>query len=201
MMPRTAVTAAAAMPNVLSGPVRPAAKERAPTQNFDLLMHTHQRRVFRFLLASLRDRDAAETLTQETFLKVFKSLSTFRGEAAVGTWVMQIAVNLMRDHLRNRRWQFWKQISLGPEVTELGGLLPQDAMTPEQMTSAKEQVQAVWRAANQLSERQRTVFLLRFVEEMDLLEIAAATGMKHGTVKVHLFRALHAVRKRLEESR
>jgi RNA polymerase sigma-70 factor (ECF subfamily) len=60
-------------------------------------------------------------------------------------------------------------------------------------------MEAVWSAAAALSEKQRTVFLLRFVEDMDLLEIAAATGMKEGTVKVHLFRALHAVRERIEE--
>lgn len=189
--------AADAITNVLSAGVRPAAAERALTLDFELLMQTHQRRVFRFLLASLRDRDAAETLTQETFFKAFKSLSTFRGEAAVGTWIMQIAVNLMRDHLRNRRWQFWKQVSQGPQVTEISDLLPQDAMTPEQMTSAREQVQAVWRAAQELSQRQRTVFLLRFVEDMGLAEIAAATGMKPGTVKVHLFRALQSLRQRL----
>ncbi|MCX6620504.1 MAG: sigma-70 family RNA polymerase sigma factor, partial [Acidobacteria bacterium] len=57
--------------------------------------------------------------------------------------------------------------------------------------------QAVWDASEKLPERQRTVFLLRFVEDLDLLEIAAATGMKEGTVKTHLFRALRAVRERL----
>jgi RNA polymerase sigma-70 factor (ECF subfamily) len=60
----------------------------------------------------------------------------------------------------------------------------------------KQQLQAVWSAAASLPERQRSVFLLRFVEDMDLLEIAAATGMKEGTVKVHLFRALRTVRER-----
>ena len=66
-------------------------------------------------------------------------------------------------------------------------------------TLAKEQVEAIWRAAASLSERQRTVFLLRFVEDMDLLEIAAVTGMKEGTVKTHLFRAVQSVRLGLEE--
>ena len=60
---------------------------------------------------------------------------------------------------------------------------------------------AIWKAAASLSERQRTVFLLRFVEDMDLLEIAAVTGMKEGTVKTHLFRAVQAVRLGLEEGR
>lgn len=66
---------------------------------------------------------------------------------------------------------------------------------------AKEQVAAIWRAAANLSERQRTVFLLRFVEDMDLLEIAAVTGMKEGTVKTHLFRAVQSVRRGLEQQK
>jgi RNA polymerase sigma-70 factor, ECF subfamily len=64
---------------------------------------------------------------------------------------------------------------------------------------ANEQVQAIWKAVACLSEKQRMVFLLRFVEDLDLLEIAAITGMKEGTVKTHLFRALHGVRAKLEE--
>jgi RNA polymerase sigma-70 factor (ECF subfamily) len=61
----------------------------------------------------------------------------------------------------------------------------------------KEQVAAIWKAVEFLPQRQRTVFLLRFVEDMDLLEIAAATSLTEGAVKVHLFRALQSVRKRI----
>ena len=66
------------------------------------------------------------------------------------------------------------------------------------MAVIREQVQAVWSVAASLPARQRTVFLLRFVEDLDLLEIAEVTGMKEGTVKAHLFRALQSVRARLE---
>jgi RNA polymerase sigma-70 factor (ECF subfamily) len=58
----------------------------------------------------------------------------------------------------------------------------------------------VWKATAALSERQRTVFLLRFVEEMEIREIAAAVGLQEGTVKAHLFRAVDAVRKKLRET-
>ena len=64
-----------------------------------------------------------------------------------------------------------------------------------------EQVRIIWQASRHLPEKQRTVFLLRFVEDMDLQEISGITGMKEGTIKVHLFRALHAIRKRLGGSR
>jgi len=67
--------------------------------------------------------------------------------------------------------------------------------------AVKQQVAAIWRVAAKLSERQRTVLLLRFVEDLDLAEIATVTGMKLGTVKTHLFRALEAVRAALEDNR
>jgi len=111
---------------------------------------------------------------------------------------MRIAVNLIRDYARNRRLQFWKRArQSGMDLNTAGRWVPDGGASPEVTALAKEQVRAVWAAAECLSERQRTVFLLRFVEDMDLLEIAAATGLKEGTVKVHLFRALQAVRERV----
>jgi len=66
---------------------------------------------------------------------------------------------------------------------------------------AREDVRAVWDVANQLSQQQRAVFLLRFVEEMELTEIADALGLQVGSVKTHLFRALQTVRGKLRDLR
>jgi RNA polymerase sigma-70 factor (ECF subfamily) len=155
-------------------------------------------RVFRFALASLRDRDAAETVAQDCFLRAYNGWERFRQDCSIETWLMQIAVNLVRDHLRNRKIRFWKRVQLtATPVEAIGGFLSDGAGSAESQVLLKEQVEAVWDAAGKLPERQRTVFLLRFVEDMELLEIAAATGMKEGTVKTHLFRALQAVRERL----
>jgi RNA polymerase sigma-70 factor (ECF subfamily) len=83
-------------------------------------------------------------------------------------------------------------------VADIGNLIPDRQQSPEAAAVIQEQVQAIWTAAASLPGRQRTVFLLRFVEDMELLEIAEVTGMKEGTVKTHLFRALQSVRARLE---
>jgi RNA polymerase sigma-70 factor, ECF subfamily len=160
--------------------------------DFDAVVREWWPRVFRFALASLRDRDAAQSVAQDCFLKAYQARARFRGEASVRSWLMQIAVNLVRDRARSRRLQFWKRCDAGVDVQIADG-----RRSPEAEVLARQQVEAVWAAARGLSERQRTVFLLRFVEEMDLLEIAAVTGMKEGTVKTHLFRALQAVRERL----
>jgi RNA polymerase sigma-70 factor (ECF subfamily) len=111
---------------------------------------------------------------------------------------MQIAVNLVRDYARDRRLQFWKRARLtAVDLNVAGRWIPDGSASPEAAALAKERVEAVWAATENLPERQKTVFLLRFVEGMDLLEIAAATGLKEGTVKAHLFRALQAVRERV----
>jgi RNA polymerase sigma-70 factor, ECF subfamily len=107
-------------------------------------------------------------------------------------------VNLVRDYARNRRLQFWKRTSSGKvDLDDVSRFVPDEQSSPEEQTLNRELVRAVWSAAATLPERQRTVLLLRFVEDMDLLEIARATGTKESTVKTHLFRALHSVRERM----
>ena len=170
----------------------------ADLEDFDAVVHAYRPRIFRFVLASLRDRDAAETLTQDCFWRAYRSRSRFRGDASVNTWLMHIAVNLVRDFVRNRRIQFWKRtMSVSVDAIAISEWLPDRDVSPETKAVVKEQVDAIWRATGRLSQRQRTVFLLRFVEDMDLLEIAAATGLTEGSVKVHLFRAVNSIRKRI----
>jgi len=171
-------------------------------QDFDALVRKHRSRIFRFLLASLRDREAAENLTQDCFVRAYKARDQFRGSSSLATWLMHIAANLVRDHEANRRLKFWRRrLRSDVDPNDVSDWIPDQRQSPEALALAKEQVKAIWKAAASLSERQRTVFLLRFVEDMDLLEIAAVTGMKEGTVKTHLFRAVQAVRLGLEQRR
>jgi RNA polymerase sigma-70 factor (ECF subfamily) len=87
------------------------------------------------------------------------------------------------------------------DLDEASDWLPSGERSAEQRVLAKEKVAQVWVAVENLSERQRTVFLLRFVDELELKEIADLTGMGEGTVKAHLSRALARVRKELGEKR
>ena len=180
----------------------PGAMYAGGLEDFDSLVRQHRPRIFRFLLASLRDRESAENLTQDCFIRAYKAREQFRGAAGAGTWLMHIAANLVRNHEGSTRLKFWRR-TLRPHIdlTDVRDWLPDQQRSPEAVVAAKEQVEAIWNAAEKLSERQRTVLLLRFVEDMDLLEIAAVTGMKEGTVKTHLFRALQAVRSELEKSK
>jgi RNA polymerase sigma-70 factor (ECF subfamily) len=175
---------------------------RAELQDFQEVVRLYWKGLYRFILASVRDADAAQALTQDCFLRAYSRREAFRGQASVKTWLMRIAVNLVRDFGRNRRLQFWKRLDASAvNPGDVSDHLPDAAISPEDQVALREQIQMIWHASRILSDRQRTVFLLRFVEDMDLLEIAAATGMKEGTVKIHLFRALHAIRERLGRSR
>ena len=168
-------------------------------QDFDSLVRLHRPRVFRFLLASLRNKETAENLTQDCFIRAYQARGQFRGASGIGTWFMQIAANLVRDHESNSRLKFWRRtLHANADVGELAPAIPDGQHSPETLALIREQVEAIWSAAALLPSRQRTVFLLRFVEDLDLLEIAEVTGMKEGTVKAHLFRALQSVRARLE---
>jgi len=168
-------------------------------QDFDAVVSLYWPRLLRFVMASVRDQDTAETLVQDCFLRAYRARARFRGDASLQTWLMQIAVNLVRDHARSRRLQFWRRAGISAvNLSAASERIADGRPSPEARTLVREQVEAIWNATARLPERQRTVFLLRFVEDMQLLEIAAVTGMKEGTVKVHLFRALQAVRKRME---
>jgi RNA polymerase sigma-70 factor (ECF subfamily) len=179
-------------------PITAEMAEEIAAQEFARVVASHRPQIFRFLLASTRDVDLAETLTQECFLKAHRNWGHFRGESSAMTWLMRIAINLQKDHWRNRRMQFWRQTRTNSvDVDEASDWLPSGERSAEQKLLAREQVGRVWKAMTGLSERQRTVFLLRYVEEQELSEIARATGLSEGTVKAHLSRALGKVRAEL----
>jgi RNA polymerase sigma-70 factor (ECF subfamily) len=166
--------------------------------DFDRVVERYWPRILRFVLASVRDGQIAEALTQQCFWNAYRSRSRFRGDASVHTWLVRIAANVVRDYGRNRRLSFWRRAERRAlDSATVADWLPDPAMSPEQRAILLEQVRAVWDATGALSERQRTVFVLRFVDDMDIADIASATGLTCGAVNVHLFRAVRAVRKRV----
>ncbi len=174
-----------------------AGARTSPLDDIETAVALYQPRVFRFLLANLRDRDAAETLTQETFLRAWSARSSFREDCSIGTWLIRIALNLARDYTRTGRFKFWKNLAASAvDVTEVAASVPNHEGSVEAHLIAQEQVKLIWETVDGLSERQRSIFLLRFLEEMDIPEIAAVTGLPLGTVKSHLYRALNAIRSR-----
>jgi RNA polymerase sigma-70 factor (ECF subfamily) len=166
--------------------------------DFDEVVRVYRPRILRFLLSSLTDRDAAESLTQECFLKAWSARHQFRGDSSLSTWLTRIAVNLMRDHLRSRSLRFWQKTrGSSLDVFDISDWVPDGRSSPESLAVARDRVAAVWEAVGKLSAQQRAVFVLRFVEELELDEIATTIGMNLSTVKSHLYRALAIIRERM----
>ena len=168
-----------------------------PFDDLESVVATYEQRIFRFLLVSLRDRDVAQSLTQDTFLRAWASRASFRGDCAIFTWLMRIAVNLVRDHTRTNRFRFWKRANANAvDVAEVARHIPHLESSLESRMIASEQMSLIWESVAELSARQRDIFLLRFVEDLGISEIAAITHLPISTVKSHLYRALAAIRAR-----
>lgn len=178
-----------------------AAPRSTPLDDIESTVALYRGRIYRFLLGTLRDHDAAETLTQETFLRAWNARDSFREDCSVATWLTRIALNLARDHTRTERFRFWKRVSnTAVEASEVAAALPSHDRSAEANLIARQQVQNIWETVGKLSQRQRTIFLLRFMEEMEIPDIAAVTGLPLGTVKSHLYRAIESVRRQHQDA-
>jgi RNA polymerase sigma-70 factor, ECF subfamily len=171
----------------------------AELEDVNTLCSTYRSRIYRYALLSLRDPDLAESVTQDCFLKAYKARNEFRGDCSVATWLTRIATNLIRDATRSRKFQFWKAAnSTAVDAGSIADRLRSPGLSPETFLMIKEELRQLWDTVATLPGQQRSVFLLRFVDEMEVLEIATAMGLHVGTVKSHLHRALTAVRKAME---
>jgi RNA polymerase sigma-70 factor, ECF subfamily len=174
----------------------------AELEDINTLCATYRSRIYRYALLSLRDADLAESVTQDCFLKAHRARSEFRGDCSVATWLTRIATNLIRDSTRSRKFQFWKTAtSTAVDAGAMADRLRSPGLSPETHLQVRQELVKVWDTVATLPGKQRSVFLLRFVEEMELPEIATAMGLHVGTVKSHLHRALAAVRKAMERQR
>jgi RNA polymerase sigma-70 factor (ECF subfamily) len=164
-------------------------------EDFDAIVSLHQRRIYRVLLSLLRDSDAADTLTQECFLRAYQNRADFRGECSWQTWLLRIAMNLARDYRKNQRLAFWRRLvraeTARPDIVD-------PRSSPERVLLAREEVAAVWSVLDLLPQQQRRVFVLRFGEELDIVQIAEILQVETGTVKSHLARALETLRRRFQ---
>jgi RNA polymerase sigma-70 factor (ECF subfamily) len=166
--------------------------------DIEALDRIYRARLLRFIAYATGDQDLAETIVQDALLKAYNGRESFRGDCSVYTWLAHIATNLMRDHQRTRKFQFWRRLQkTAPDLSEVSGLLPSRESSPESQILARERAMQVSAALETLSTNQRTIFLMRFIEEMELDEICQATGMHNSTVKTHLHRAVKAVRLKL----
>lgn len=162
------------------------------------LVAAHQRMVFNLALHLLGDRDEALDLSQEVFLRVFRTLSGFRGQSALRTWIYRIVVNQARNRQRWwRRRRRDEQVSLDQHLRQFGDMEARRDMLPDRLLASKETAERIWQALEHLPFDQRTALILREIDGLRYDEIAFSLGVAMGTVKSRLTRARQALRAEL----
>jgi RNA polymerase sigma-70 factor, ECF subfamily len=165
------------------------------------LVAEHERMVFQLALNLLGDRDEALDVSQEVFLRVFRTLHRFRGQSALRTWIFRIVINQARNRQRWwRRRHRREQVSLDEHIAAHGEIAaPSDAAAPDRALQRKELADRLWTALEGLPFDEQTAIVLREVDGLSYEEIAFSLGVTLGTVKARLTRARRALRAALQE--
>jgi RNA polymerase sigma factor (sigma-70 family) len=167
----------------------------ADDTRFRALVDEHAPMVFRTLLRLLGTGEGLDDLAQDCFLRLYRALPAFRGEALVSTYLYRIVVNVVQDEIRRRHREERPLRSLADEAEDWGDRLRHPSRNAEELLLEREFAAGVDRALSELSAIQRTVLVLYHQEERSYEQISAVLGMPIGTVRTHL----HRGRARLRE--
>ncbi len=161
---------------------------------FEKLMLAHEKAVFNLALRMTENREDAEDVSQEAFLKAYRSLSDFRGESKFSVWLYRIVSNVCLDFLRRKRRRPSASLTAeDDEGEEVQWDVPDERYTPERLLERKLTQEAVRKGLAALPENQRKILLLREIKGLSYEEIGEVLDLDPGTVKSRIFRA----RKRL----
>lgn len=163
------------------------------------LVSEHQRMVYQLSLNLLGDHNEALDLSQEVFLRVFRTIHAFRGQSALRTWIYRIVVNQARNRQRWwRRRHRSQQVSLDEHI-QAHGEMPErtNGGAPDRVLDRKELAEQIRSALDDLPFDQRTALVLREIDGLSYEEIGFSLGIAVGTVKSRLARARDALRARL----
>lgn len=157
---------------------------------FGLLVLKYQRKLMRLILFFVKDYAEAEDLVQETFIKAYQALATFRGESAFYTWLYRIGVNSAKTHLSlQRRKAFVQEVDQEPEQLRGTTVGLGEPATPDSVLASKQLAEQVNDAMSSLSEELRMAISLREIEGLSYEEIAVMMKCPIGTVRSRIFRA------------
>ena len=168
---------------------------------YESLLNKYRNLVFSIMLKMARNKQEAEDLTQEAFMKAFSSLATFNDEFAFSTWLMKIASNNCIDFLRKRKlrtYSIHEPVQYKDEKIEID--IPDRDPTPEKTLIQSERSRMIEETIQALPERYRYVIILRHKEEKSYEEIAEIMNLPLGTVKAQIVRAREILNKNLKEA-
>jgi RNA polymerase sigma-70 factor (ECF subfamily) len=172
---------------------------------FGEIVSRYRDRIYAMVLQLLRNREDAEEVTQDAFIRAHRGLAQFRGDSSFSTWLYQIATNLAR----NRYWYWWRRkrdfsVSFdaplnGDSDLTLADVIPAEVPAPDDVTVNEEFVGRIAVGMERLSSKHREVLVLRNVRNLAYEDIAQILGISVGTVKSRIARAREALREQLGE--
>jgi len=167
--------------------------------SFEQIVQDHQAMVFRTLMRLTGSREHIDDLAQEVFLRLYRALPAFRGEALLTTYLYRITVNVAQDEWKRRRRDDRTHISLSDDTSGWEDRLAHPDRNAEQQIEEREFQQAVEEQLQQLSHMERTILVLYHQEERTYEQIAYALGMPIGTIRTHLHRGRKKLREALQQ--
>lgn len=168
--------------------------QRGDMAAFDLLVRKYQHRIAALIGRYIRDWSECQDVTQDTFIRAYRAIGNFRGDAQFYTWLHRIAVNTAKNHLAaNNRRPPTEDIEIGDAELYDGGARLRDTDTPERELMRQEMELSVMRAVDALPEELRMAITLREVDGLSYEEIAQRMDCPIGTVRSRIFRAREAI--------
>jgi RNA polymerase sigma-70 factor (ECF subfamily) len=173
--------------------------QEGQTEAFAALVDRHRERVYAVLMRLVADPQTAEELAQEAFVRAFQGLANFRGEARFGTWLIQIAVNLARDHIRGRQRSRFESLdaALDRDPDQPAFMDTRSQSNPLSELYENEMIKQFEIALAELPPSYREVFVLHHIENMSYEDIANTTCDSIGSLKVRAHRARKLMKERL----
>ncbi len=173
--------------------------QRGDKKAFDLLVIKYQRKLMRLVSRFVRDQAEAEDVVQDAFIKAYRALPQFRGDAAFYTWLYRIGINTAKNYLAMHHSKVPTSTDSNAEEAENFDDAEQlrDNNTPESLLATKQIAATLTLAMESLSEDLRTAITLREIENLSYEEIAEMMGCPIGTVRSRIFRARDAIAQKL----
>ena len=169
--------------------------------DFETWMAEEQQRIFVLCMRLLRNRDEADSATQDIFVEAYKALEKHgpRSIQEPPKWLTRVAFNTCYDRIRSKRWRFWQRHSRDAYGDDMLRAMPASGPTQEDEAAAREIRQRMEMSFERLSARQRAVFIFRHEEQLSFEEIAGIMALDTGTVKAHMARAIKKLREELRD--
>ncbi|MBT2757004.1 RNA polymerase sigma factor SigX [Mesobacillus foraminis] len=163
---------------------------------FNDLYRKYHSDLFQFLYYTVRNREQAEDLVQEVYIRVFKSYSTFEKRSSERTWLFSIARNVAIDFFRKQKGLKGKTLSkFGLETLQIQDQLP----LPEEVAMEREDINSIHASLKQCKLEQRMVIILRYLQDLSISETARTLGWTEAKVKTTQHRALKKLKSFLQE--